>query len=187
MVQESNTKILWRKAKAGDQAAFEQLFAMHAEPLLAFVRSRLGGALRDKLEPEDILQDAYLAALKCFDDFEYTDEGAFRRWMCRIIDNRMRDSHDYFAAKKRQEAPLPPSPLTGPLTAFGRMENRQRIEAALAMLSLEHREVLLLRYYEGLSAEQAGVRMQRTAGAIRNLSARALVELARHLGKSLEP
>ncbi len=46
--------------------------------------------------------------------------------------------------------------------------------------------MLLLRYFEGLSAEEAGQRMNRTAGAIRNLAARALVELGKQLGDSTE-
>jgi len=183
---ESVTKQLWRQAKAGDQAAYERLFSLHAERLLVFVRVRLGSALREKIEAEDVLQDAYVAAVKSFDEFDYTDEGAFLRWMCRIIDNRLRDAHDYFAAKKRQATPLPKSAPTGPVTALHRAENVQRLEAALAQLGDEHREVLLLRYFEGLTAEEAGQRMHRSAGAIRNLSARALVELGKCLGRKEE-
>lgn len=184
MEPESITKGLWRQAKAGDRSAFERLFALHVDRLLVFVRAKLGGALREKIEPEDVLQEAFVAALKCFDDFEYTDDGAFLRWMCRIIDHRLRDAHDYFTAKKRQQVSLPKSAPTGPVTALGRAENRQQIEAALARLSDEHREVLLLRYFEGLSTDEAGQRMNRTAGAIRNLAARALAELGKQMGAS---
>lgn len=184
MEPESITRRLWRQAKAGDRSAFEQLFALHADRLLVFVRARLGSALREKIDAEDVLQEAFLAALKSFDDFEYTDDGAFLRWMCRIIDHRLRDAHDYFAAKKRQAVALPKSAPTGPVTALGRAENRRQVETALAELSDEHREVLLLRYFEGLSAEETGQRMNRTAGAIRNLAARALVELGRRMATS---
>lgn len=181
MEPESVSKELWRLAKTGDRLAFEQLFGLHSDRLLVFVRTKLGGALREKIEPEDVLQDAFVTALKSFDEFEYTDDGAFLRWMCRLIDHRLRDAYDYFTAKKRQAIPLPRSAPTGPLTALGRAENRQQLEAALSKLSDEHREVLLLRYFEGLSAEEAGVRMNRSAGAIRNLAARALVELGRQM------
>ncbi len=184
MEPESITRILWQQAKSGDSAAFDQLFALHVDQLLVFIRARLGGGLREKIEPEDILQDAHLAAWKGFEEFDYSDEGAFRRWMCRIINNRLRDAHDYYAAKKRQPVAQPKSAPTGPLTALGRAETRQSIDAALASLSDDHRQVLLLRYFEGLSTEEAGLRMNRPAGAIRNLCARALVELGKHLSKS---
>lgn len=186
MEPESVGRVLWRQAKAGDRTAYERLFALHVDRLLVFIRVRLGAALRERMEAEDILQDAYLSALKSFDEFDYVDDGAFFRWMCRIVDNRLRDAHDYHAAGKRQEQPIPKSALTGPVTALGRVENRERLERALGQLSEEHRTVLLLRYFEGCSAEEAGERMNRSAGAIRNLSARALVELGKHLGKSQE-
>ncbi len=184
MEPESITKALWRQAKSGDAQAFEQLFSRHTDRLLVVIRARLGGALREKLEAEDVLQDAYLAAWRSFDDFDYTDEGAFLRWLCRIVDNRMRDAHDHFAAKKRQVVPLPRSAPTGPVTALGRAENRRQIELALSRLSDEHREVLLLRYFEGLTCEETGARMNRSAGAVRNLAARALVELGKQLPAS---
>ncbi len=47
--------------------------------------------MHEKLEPEDVLQDAYLAASKRFSELDYCTDGAFVRWMCRIIDNRLRD------------------------------------------------------------------------------------------------
>ncbi len=178
---ESTTKVLWRRARDGDPAAYEQLFSLHVDRLLVFVRARLGSGLREKVEPEDVLQDAYVAAIKSFASFEYTDDGAFLRWMCRIIDNRLRDAHDHFSAKKRQEVVLPRSAPTGPVTALGRVERRQEIATALLQLSPEHREVLLLRYFEGMTAEEAGQRMSRSPGAIRNLAARALIELGRQL------
>ncbi len=183
MEPESIARALWRQAKAGDQSAYEQLFSLHADRVLVFIRARLG-KLREKIEPEDILQDVYLSAHRSFADFEYTDDGAFLRWLCRIIDNRLRDSHDYFTAKKRQEVPVPRSALTGPVTALNRVENRERVESALKRLSDEHCEVLLLRYFGGLSAEETGLRMNRSAGAVRNLAARALVELGKQIGSN---
>jgi RNA polymerase sigma-70 factor, ECF subfamily len=166
MEPDSIAKQLWTLAKQGDQLAFEHLFGLHTDRLLLYIRARLGGELKAKLEPEDILQDGYLAACRCFDDFDYADEGAFLRWMCRIIDNRLRDSHDHFAAQKRQALPLPRSSWTGPVTALSRIERHSEIEAALSQLRDEHREVLLLRYFQGLSCEEAGQKMQRSADAV---------------------
>lgn len=180
MEPESIAHVLWRQARAGDQAAYERLFDAYADRALLFIRARLGN-LRDKIEPEDVLQDAFLAAHRSFGDFEYTDDGAFLRWLCRIIDNRLRDAHDYFTAQKRQPVALRRSRPTGPVTALVRAENREKIEQAMAKLSDEHREVILLRYFQGFSAEETGARMNRTAGAVRNLTARALASLGEQL------
>jgi RNA polymerase sigma-70 factor, ECF subfamily len=181
MPHESITHALWKRAKGGDRAAFDDLFSIHTERLLVFISAKLWGTLRQRIESEDVLQDAYTAALQGFSQFEYIDDGSFLRWMCRIIDNRLRDANDYFTAAKRQFRELPRSTPTGPVTALARAENRERLQAAIEQLSDEHREVILLRYFQGLSTEEAGQRMQRSAGAIRNLLSRALVELGKQL------
>lgn len=160
--------------------AYERLFSLRSQRVLVFIRARLG-KLRDKIEPEDVLQDTYLSAHRSFRNFEYTHDGDFLRWLFRIVDNRPRNAHDYFTANKRQEVPVPRSALTGPVTALNRVENRERVQSALKQLSDEHRELLLLRYFGGLSPEKTRERMDRSAGAVRNLAARALVELGNHI------
>jgi RNA polymerase sigma-70 factor (ECF subfamily) len=178
---ESVTRILCEQARAGDREAYDRLFALHTERALLFIRSRLGPKLRTSLESQDVLQDAYLAAHQAFGEFTYTDDGAFLRWLCRIIDHRLCDLGDHFAAQKRQPVALPQPALSGPLTKLDRAEHRERVAKALDKLSDDHRQVLLLRFFEGLSAEEAGQQLQRTAGAVRNLTARALVELGKNL------
>jgi RNA polymerase sigma-70 factor (ECF subfamily) len=178
---QSLTQSLCHRAHAGDRQAYEQLFALHADRALLFVRARLGPHLRDKVESLDVLQDAYLDAHRDFARFQYADDGSFTRWLCRIIENRLRDLDDYFGAKKRQPVELPMSHPTGPATAADRAERCERLAGALDALADEHRQVLLHRYFEALSAEETGQRMNRTAGAIRKLTARALVELGKRL------
>jgi RNA polymerase sigma-70 factor (ECF subfamily) len=62
-----------------------------------------------------------------------------------------------------------------------RSEFREKVAAALDQLQADHRDVLLLRFFEGLSAEETGERMGRSAGAVRKLAARALSELGKLL------
>ena len=130
------------------------------------------------------VQDAYLAAHQAFGEFTYTDDGAFTKWLCRIIDHRLCDLGDRFAALKRQPVELPRADASGPITKLDRAEHRERLSNALDQLSEDHRQVLLLRYFEGLGAEEAGQKLQRSAGAVRNLTARALVELGKILGNT---
>jgi RNA polymerase sigma-70 factor (ECF subfamily) len=177
----SITRTYYEKARAGDREAYNRLFALHMDRALFFIRARLGPRLREKLESQDVLQDAYLAAHRDFENFEYTDEGSFTRWLCRIIENRICDLGDYFGAHKRQSVQLPRADPTGPVTALDRAEHRQKVARALDRLSDDHRQVLLLRYFEGLSAEQTAERMGRSAGAVRKLTARALLALGEEL------
>ncbi len=180
-VMESITKLLWEKARAGDREAYDRLFTLHAERALLFIRARLGDKIRAKVESHDVLQDAYLAAHQAFPNFEYTDDNAFTRWFCRIIENRIRDLGDHFGAQKRQSVELPRPDPTGPLTALDRADHREKIARALEELSADHRRVLLCRFFQGFSAEETAQQMARTAGAVRKLTARALIELRKKL------
>jgi RNA polymerase sigma-70 factor, ECF subfamily len=181
-MMDSITQTLCIQARAGDRAAYDRLFSLHAQRALLFVRARLGQRLRAKIESQDVLQDAYLEAHQGFDQFEYTDEGAFTRWLCRIIDNRIRDLGDYHNARKRQPVELPRAdPTTGPVSALDRAEHREKIARALDSLSDDHRQVLLLRFFQGLSAEETGKHLDRSAGAVRKLTARALAEVGKRL------
>jgi RNA polymerase sigma-70 factor (ECF subfamily) len=178
---DSITKTLCLRAQAGDREAYDRLFSLHADRALLFIRARLGPKLRAKIESVDVLQDAYLAAHQAFDRFEYADDGSFLRWLCRIIENRIRDANAHFGAQKRQAVPLPKSDPTGPLTALDRAQSREQLLRALDRLNDDHRQVLILRFFEGCSAEEAGEVMQRSAGAVRSLTHRALVELGKQL------
>jgi DNA-directed RNA polymerase specialized sigma24 family protein len=63
----------------------------------------------------------------------------------------------------------------GPATRAMGHELGTRLEAAFATLSAEHRRVLGLRQLQGLSAEDAGARMGRSASAVHSLYRRALL------------
>jgi RNA polymerase sigma-70 factor (ECF subfamily) len=178
---DSITKTLCEQARAGNREAYDRLFQLHADRALFFIRARLGPKLREQVESGDVLQEAYLAAHQGFDRFEYTDDGAFSHWLCRIIDNRIRDLGDHFQALKRQPVELPRSSPTGPVTLLDRAQHREKVGRALERLESDYRDVLLLRYFEGLSAEETGDRMGRSAGAVRKLAARALAELGKLL------
>jgi RNA polymerase sigma-70 factor (ECF subfamily) len=178
---DSITRTLCEQARAGDKQAYDRLFALHTDRALLYIRARLGPRLREKVESMDVLQEAFLDAHRDFARFEYTDDSAFSRWLCRIIENRIRDLDGYYAAKKRQPVQLPQSDPTAPPAALERKEHIEKIARAMDRVSDEHREVLLCRYFQGLSAEETGARMNRSAGAVRKLAARALAELGREL------
>ncbi len=172
---------LCHRASLGDRAAYEQLFAMHFDRALLFVRTRLGPKLRQKLDSVDVLQDAFLAAHEKFGDFTPRDAQSFFFWLCRIIDHRICNLGDYFGARKREPVELPRELPMGLSTAMDRAEQREKIARALEELTEEHRQVLLLRYFQGMTAEEVGQTMNKSAGAVRKMTARALIELGKRL------
>jgi RNA polymerase sigma-70 factor (ECF subfamily) len=64
-----------------------------------------------------------------------------------------------------------------------RAEDARRVRAALEQLPDDRRQVILLRFVDGLSAREAGLVLDRSEGAVRVLLHRAL----RDLGERLTP
>ena len=50
--------------RSGDEGALVQFLETNKRPLLAFIRSRIGTQLQKKVEPDDILQDASMEAVR---------------------------------------------------------------------------------------------------------------------------
>jgi RNA polymerase sigma-70 factor (sigma-E family) len=63
-------------------------------------------------------------------------------------------------------------------------EDRRQVLAALARLPRRRREVLVLRYYLGLSEAEIGAVLAISPGTVKSTAARALAALARDLGET---
>lgn len=194
---------LLRQAKEGDRQAFNDLYARYWERLHTVVRFRLGPALRAKLESADIVQEALLVSLRGIERFEYRSDGDFLHWLCKLVENRIRDQVDYFHAEKRlirRETPLQTqlptrSTVWGPLNLAGisktpsidavRHEELESLERAVDQLPTDQREAVILTRYEGLRFSEAGAMLDKSPDAIRMLVSRALVRLAKELRSSL--
>ena len=173
------TAALVERARGGDRAAYDQLFALASERALLFIRMRLGHKLREQVDSLDILQQAYLEAHRSFDRFAYRGERSFARWLCRLIENQLRAQADHFGAQKRTPDAAAPAvreaieKQTGPLTAAGRVEQRERLEAAIAQLEAEEREALLLRHFQQRTQDEIASLLGRSPSATRRLLGRA--------------
>ena len=186
------TAELVRRARCGDREAYDRLFSRATPRALLFVQLRLGPGLRGRVEEADVLQDAYLEAHAAFPRFLYQGEGSFSRWLCRIIENRLRGLADYHFAAKRSPARVPVrisqviqlalSPATGPSTAADRRERHGRLARAMESLPVEDREVLLLRFFQDRTVDEIAHLMGRSPSAIRRALGRATTRLGGSLG-----
>ncbi len=191
-----STEDLIASARRGDRDAYDALFAGAAERLHMFVRLRLGREMRDRLESADVVQEAYLHAHRDFAKFEPQGTGAFGRWLCAVAENRMRDLADHQAAKKR----CPPAELqrlsqvldrlqqsaTELPEHIARRELQVRVEAALETLDAEFREVLVLRFFTGLSVAEIAAKLSSSASSVRRRLGVAFVQLGPALGDFMQ-
>lgn len=61
---ETDLAVLLERAAAGNQDAVNDLFARYRDRLRAMVRLRLNRRLQGRVDPSDVLQDAYLEISK---------------------------------------------------------------------------------------------------------------------------
>ena len=190
------TQELVALAQGGDNSALGQLCKVYGERVQRIVRFRMGRELRGKLESMDLVQDAFVAAVKDLDNFEYRDEGDFLRWMSKIAENRIRDNLKRLHADKRdirREVPvdhraptegddcpriLEPIRTTTPSVIISLGEELDKLENAMNLLKPEYREVIVLARIEELSYGQIGDKLGKSTGAVKMLVSRATVALA---------
>jgi RNA polymerase sigma-70 factor (ECF subfamily) len=160
------------------------------------VRLRISKKLRSKLESMDLVQEVFIHALDGLGDFTYENEGDFVRWLSKIAENAFRDNLDKLHADKRDirkerrlggDGPTTggrffgaagPIDATTPSAIMSKREDLARLEEAIDKLRPEYRRVILLAKIEELSYSQIGERLGKSAGAVKMIISRAIVELA---------
>jgi RNA polymerase sigma-70 factor (ECF subfamily) len=191
-VSGQTTTALLEAARSGSQEALNQLLERLAGRLLAYIRVRMGASLRARVESRDILQVTLLKAFTSFDQLAAGNSRALMGWLTRIAANEIRDQASHHRRRRRDMArdlPLAdaePHELAQQLRSFSsRLVLEQELaalERALDAVSDSHREVILLRYFEGCSFKQIGERLGRSPDACRMLLARAMAAVALKLG-----
>jgi RNA polymerase sigma-70 factor (ECF subfamily) len=179
-----------------DRSALAEAIVACRPQLLAYIQRRLGTALRQKVEAEDVLQEACAEAVRVW-PVNLGNRSVFA-WLCQIAEARLVDQARRFSAAKRDQAREVPlaagsdtrgegliallvASLTTPSQAVSRQARHQRLHAALNRLSDEQRLALTLRYLENWPTQQIAEQLGKSDGAVRVLLTRALKQLQRLL------
>jgi RNA polymerase sigma-70 factor, ECF subfamily len=183
------TGTLITAARDRDRRAIEELLVQHLPPLEAFLRLRMGPALRAQLTAPDLVQSVCREVLEDLSGFEYRGEAAFRHWLYTRAQNKVLEKHRYIAADKRSAAHEQAMPdattllpsyqtLLTPSRVLAARESVARIETAFDELPDDYREAVTLHRLCGLSHAEIAARMGRSEGAVRNLVYRGMSRLA---------
>jgi len=150
------------RSQIGDELAFRELLTLYAPHLLLFTRKMM------QTSPhlvEDITQEIWLAIYKGLPGL--LDAGKFRPWAFRIARDRI---YREYRRRKIAEQPLDESHVeelreAGEANALVDVEELHR---GLHVLSPEHREVLMLCFFEELSYEEIAGVTGSTLGTVRS-------------------
>jgi len=192
---DQKTQELVTLAKGGNESALERLCRVYGERVRRIIRLRMGQELRSRLESMDMVQDVFMCAFRDLEEFNYTSQGDFLRWLGQIAENRIRDNLDKIHADKRdirKEIPLQddaatsrddharvfePARNTTPSVILSQKEDLDKLEKAIDKLRPEYREVIIWAKIDGLSYKEIGNKLGKSADAAGHLLLRAMVSL----------
>ena len=159
----------------GNREAISQLLERHTRRVRDYVRM----LVKDNDVADDLTQEVLIKVVKVLDEGRYTDKGRFLPWMLRIAHNRVLD---YFRANKQMKTVSESSAgfdilgsknLAEPSIEDQLVSEQQaeEVRALIELLPEEQREVVKMRYYDGLSfkeiAEHTGVSINTALGRMR--------------------
>ena len=119
---------------------FERLFEEHAQSLFGFLVYRTG----DRALAEDLMADTFERAMRARRRFN-PRRGSEKNWLYSIALNLLRDNRRRVEVEARAMERIGAGWTENP-TPTDDVENRDLIQRALAVLSLEEREAIALRY-----------------------------------------
>ena len=174
---------LLSRARQGDHAAVERLFARHLKPLQRFARGRLPGWARGLSDTDDLVQDALLQTLKRLDTFESRHPGALQAYLRQAVINRLRDElRRHARGPSRVELDDAVLSERSWLEETVGLETITAYEEALRQLKPEEREAVIGRVELGLTYDELALALEKpTADAARKAAQRALVHLAQEM------
>jgi RNA polymerase sigma-70 factor (ECF subfamily) len=169
---------LLRLASEGDPESWEALVGRSRQRLRRMVAFRLDQRLQGRVDPSDVLQDAYLEAWKDLGAYLRQPAIPFFLWLRGVAGNKLRELHRHHLGTQMRDprrevsihgGAMPETTSTalaaellGNLTRASeeavRVEIKVRLQEALDTMDPLDREVLALRHFEQLSpAETAQV------------------------------
>ena len=171
----NDTGELARRAGGGDAQALAELFAHYRDRLRHMVRLRLDRRLQGRVDPSDVLQEAYLDVARRFPEYAAAPAVPFYVWLRALTGQRLIDLHrQHLGAKMRdagQEVSLYRGALpqassaslaqqllagwTSPTQAAVRAELQLKLQEAINSMDAIDREVVVLRHFEELSNVEA--------------------------------
>jgi RNA polymerase sigma-70 factor, ECF subfamily len=186
---------LLQQLQAGEPQALARFLEQQRRPLLAFIDQRLGPTLRQKVEPEDLLQETAIQALRYLPQTDLSQRDPFG-WLCQLAEQRIIDAHRKLVQSQKRaaerEVPLQApagrggqgelidllvASITTASEAFSRDARSLRLQDALNQLPEESRTALRLRYVDSLPTKEIAQRLGKSDGALRVLLTRTLARL----------
>ena len=161
------------RAAAGDMRGMNALFERFHDGVHRYAYIRIGNAA----DAEEAAAEVFAQMVRSIHSYRERGPG-FAAWLYRIARNVVADHHRDHARHREDLVAALPERATPALEDTVDVRERVRmLRTALETLPDEQQQVLLLRFAGGLSAEEIGAVIGKSAGAVRIQQMRALQRL----------
>lgn len=154
------------RLQRGDRMALNALVDRHYDPLIGYLYRLLGG---DRDHALDLAQETFLRALRGIEGYDRSRP--FKPWLYAIATHLARDQAARAENRRVQawhEGIDPPDDSPSQEGALMDAESTHQVQAALAQLPLEQREVVILFYYQDLSQHQIAQALAVPLGTVKS-------------------
>ncbi len=177
-MERSEEKRLLRSAQKDNGDAFAALYRANVQAIYRYIYYRVS----DRQLAEDLTSDVFMRALRGLKRYE--DRGKpFVAWLYRIAHDRVID-HRRRVNRRATDVDIDDKPMPVRVDMDSGMMRKQAARAlrsAIAQLTDDQQQVIILRFIEGYSLDDTAQAMDKKANAIKALQHRAVRALGRQL------
>lgn len=184
----NSTEELIAAARAGDMNALGSLLEQHRERFRVLARQKLDSALKQRIDPSDVIQQTFLEARQDFHLFRGDAAEQFVAWLNKILEHNVGNTiqfhlrtHKRSVLRERSilDPELNPSLIKQltPSQVLAQRELRDLIKRTIEQLPLAEGEAIRLRYLHDLSLDEIAEQLDRSKQAVAGLLKRGLRRL----------
>ena len=180
-LKHGNESVLVKKSKEGDRDAFGELYMKYLDPIYRYIFFRVN---QNREEAEDLAEIVFFKAWEHIKRY-HANGKTIKPWLYTIAHNTIIDHW----RRNRRYTRLDPS-IEDPNGDFERaLSNRgdnEKLFEAVNKLTDGQKQVIILKFIEGLSNKELETILNKRPDAVRALQSRALKQLRKLLTKTYE-
>jgi len=179
-IRDRRHTVLLKAARRGDEKAFRRLYDELYGPLAGYLTRRVN----IPQDAEDLISTVFHRFLQNLERYD-ADRGSVQSWVMTMARHALIDH----LRRHRETQPIEnlaevlAGPLNAPLDGLIRTEEADRVRELVRTLPPETREMISLRYGQGLRHREIGNLLGLNEAAVKQRISRALQELRRRANK----
>lgn len=170
-----------KAAQRYERWALEELYNLYADKLFRFLLFRV----KARKDAEDLLAATFERVLRRMHTFKGTSKQSLTAWMYQVTRNLLIDHYRRRGKIEQESLDQHHWSITddspGPSRLAETLETNEALYDAILSLTPVQQQVVILKFFEGMSNADVGAIIGKSEGAVKSLQHRALASLARFM------